>query len=620
MFTSRDVVFHEEIFPFIRGRNKRVREQGERTRGNLMFDKVEGEQELCGEEEVREIRRKDGQEGLVENEETVSDNTGEEEQRMRDNNEDNTDVVQNNKERQMQQKEEPQRRQKEIEELGRGKRERRTPTHLEDYVCHTVTTAVVGPNTAQTLQKGSPKTVSFPSPQEMERSALDNVIKRLLEVRGRPGKQVQLSESEIRQLCLQSKDIFLQQPMLLELEAPVQICGDIKGQYSDLLRIFEYGGYPPESNYLFLGDYVDEGKQGLETICLLLAYKIKYPENFFLLRGNHECASVNRIYGFYDECKQRFNVRLWKGFIDCFNSLPVAAIVDDKILCMHGGLSPDLHDLDQIRNIPRPVDVPDTGLLCDLLWSDPSRDLQGWGMNDRGVSYTFGPDKVTEFLLKHDLDLICRGHQVVEDGYEFFADKQLVTIFSAPNYRGEFDNAAAIMCVDESLLVSFRILKPVEKKSKFSFGNRTSANQGTLTESMEQEAGPSHNIPTQTEIPVVQTTYEITVTVTVPVPVPSAPPVENVVIEDIPIHYPLIDSSPVDLSCLNLEDLPADERKEDGGASSCVICLDAPIEGACVPCGHMPGCMSCLNEIKAKNWGCPVCRKEINQVVRLYAV
>jgi serine/threonine-protein phosphatase PP1 catalytic subunit len=259
------------------------------------------------------------------------------------------------------------------------------------------------------------------------------------------------------------------------------------------LRLFEYGGFPPSANYLFLGDYVDRGKQSLETICLLLAYKIKYPGNFFLLRGNHECASINRIYGFYDECKRRFNVRVWKVFTDCFNCLPVAALIDDKILCMHGGLSPDLDHLDEIRNLPRPTMIPDTGLLCDLLWSDPGKDVKGWGMNDRGVSYTFGPDKVSEFLTKHDLDLVCRAHQVdifqsclfdttafvmltreldflwqvVEDGYEFFADRQLVTVFSAPNYCGEFDNAGAMMSVDENLMCSFQILKPAEKKTKF---------------------------------------------------------------------------------------------------------------------------------------------------------
>ena len=215
---------------------------------------------------------------------------------------------------------------------------------------------------------------------------LDSVIDRLLEVRGsRPGKQVQLLEAEIRYLCTKAREIFISQPILLELEAPIkvcvlcgaasstspitadhnhQICGDIHGQYYDLLRLFEYGGFPPEANYLFLGDYVDRGKQSLETICLLLAYKIKYPENFFILRGNHECASINRIYGFYDECKRRYNIKLWKTFTDCFNCLPIAAIIDEKIFTMHGGLSPDLNSMEQIRRVMRPTDVsPEKPLL-----------------------------------------------------------------------------------------------------------------------------------------------------------------------------------------------------------------------------------------------------------------
>jgi serine/threonine-protein phosphatase PP1 catalytic subunit len=201
----------------------------------------------------------------------------------------------------------------------------------------------------------------------------------------------------------------------------------------------------------------------------LLAYKIKFPENFFILRGNHECASINRIYGFYDECKRRYNIKLWKTFTDCFNCLPVAAIVDEKIFCMHGGLSPELSQMEQIKRFVRPTDVPDTGLLCDLLWSDPDKDIMGWGENDRGVSFTFGPDIVSQFLKRHDLDLICRAHQVVEDGYEFFAKRQLVTLFSAPNYCGEFDNAGAMMSVDESLLCSFQILKPAEKKQRYAY-------------------------------------------------------------------------------------------------------------------------------------------------------
>ncbi|KAK7369731.1 hypothetical protein VNO80_11774 [Phaseolus coccineus] len=315
----------------------------------------------------------------------------------------------------------------------------------------------------------------FSNSREMDENLIDDIIRRLVAAKnGRTTKQVQLTEAEIRQLCASSKEIFLSQPNLLELEAPIKICGDVHGQYSDLLRLFEYGGYPPEANYLFLGDYVDRGKQSIETICLLLAYKVKYKENFFLLRGNHECASINRIYGFYDECKRRFNVRIWKTFTECFNCLPVAALIDEKILCMHGGLSPDLKHLDQIRNIARPIDVPDHGLLCDLLWADPDKDLDGWGENDRGVSFTFGADKVVEFLEQHDLDLICRAHQVVEDGYEFFAKRQLVTIFSAPNYCGEFDNAGAMMSVDDTLTCSFQILKSSEKKGKGGSGNNTS--------------------------------------------------------------------------------------------------------------------------------------------------
>ncbi len=308
---------------------------------------------------------------------------------------------------------------------------------------------------------------------------VDRVIDQLLEVRRKASKRVDLPEQTIAKLCQEVKNVFLAQPMLLEIGAPVKICGDTHGQYADLLRLFEYGGFPPSANYLFLGDYVDRGRFSMETICLLFAYKLKFPENFFLLRGNHESASINRIYGFYDECKRRYSVKLWKTFTDCFNCLPVAAIVDDKIFCVHGGLSPELESLDLINQIKRPTDVPDTGLLCDLLWSDPDGDSNGWGQNDRGVSYTFGRDVVEDVLNTHDLDLICRAHQVVEDGYEFFAQRQLVTLFSAPNYCGEFDNAGAMMSVDETLMCSFQILKPAEKKQRYSYsGSRNNVGSG----------------------------------------------------------------------------------------------------------------------------------------------
>ena len=295
---------------------------------------------------------------------------------------------------------------------------------------------------------------------------IDSIIGKLLKVRGsgRPDEHSWLKQNEIRWLCLKSSEIFLSQPTLLELEAPIKICGDIHGQYCDLLRLFEIGGFPPDSNYLFLGDYVDRGEHSVETICLLLAYKIKYPDNFFLLRGNHECAAISRRDGFYNECERRYNSQLWEMFIGCFDCLPVAAIVGGKIFCCHGGLSPDLESMDQIRNIVRPTDIVYGQLIYDLLWSDPHKDAQPWKESSRGPGcLAFGSQVVAEFLHKHDMHLMCRGHQVVMGGFEFFANRQLVTVFSAPNYCGRFDNAGAIMCVKKNLQYLFQLCEPARK-------------------------------------------------------------------------------------------------------------------------------------------------------------
>ncbi|KKA28858.1 hypothetical protein TD95_000295 [Thielaviopsis punctulata] len=296
---------------------------------------------------------------------------------------------------------------------------------------------------------------------------LDDFIRRLHDAAysGKVTKSVCLRNAEITAICQRAREVFLSQPALLELDAPVKVVGDVHGQYTDLIRMFEMCGFPPQSNYLFLGDYVDRGKQSLETILLLLCYKLKFPQNFFLLRGNHECANVTRVYGFYDECKRRCNVKVWKTFIDCFNTLPIAAIVANKIFCVHGGLSPALSHMDDIRNIVRPTDVPDYGLLNDLLWSDPADMETDWEPNERGVSYCFGKRVILQFLNDHDFDLVCRAHMVVEDGYEFFNDRVLVTVFSAPNYCGEFDNWGAVMSVSSELLCSFELLKPLDSSA-----------------------------------------------------------------------------------------------------------------------------------------------------------
>ena len=312
------------------------------------------------------------------------------------------------------------------------------------------------PNRAE---KSPNKRENSPSKMEID---IDSIIDKLLLAKNyKVNTEVHLSENEIRWLIYKAKSIFIEQPVFIELESPINICGDVHGQFYDLLRLFNYGGYPPKANYLFLGDYVDRGKFSIETISLLFAYKIKYKENFFLLRGNHESENINKIYGFYDECKRRYSVKLWRLFSDCFNYLPISATINDIILCMHGGLSPDLTSLDQLKIIKRPTEIPDEGLLCDLLWSDPDENVNDWTPNERGVSVTFSKKIVEDFLDKHDLDLICRAHQVIEGGYEFFAGRKLVTIFSAPNYCGEFDNGGALMTIEEDLSCSFKVLKPI---------------------------------------------------------------------------------------------------------------------------------------------------------------
>mmetsp|Transcript_11930 Transcript_11930/g.17871 ORF Transcript_11930/g.17871 Transcript_11930/m.17871 type:complete len:316 (+) Transcript_11930:58-1005(+) len=303
---------------------------------------------------------------------------------------------------------------------------------------------------------------------ERVKRCIDSLVSVLNE---KAGTEVNLPEEDIVFVCRKAREVFLSQPMLVEVSPPVNICGDTHGQYHDLLRLFEVGGFPPDANYLFMGDYVDRARQSIELITLLLCYKIRYQTAFFLLRGNHECSALNRIYGFFDECKRRYSIKLWRIFGDCFNCMPVSAVVADKIICMHGGLSPDLEHLNQITKIERPTEVPEDGILCDLLWSDPDPSITGWGYNTRGVSYTFGSGVVEAFLDKHDLDLVCRAHQVVEDGYEFHFDRQLVTVFSAPNYCGEFDNAAGMMCVHEDLVCSFKLLRPTTHKAHFQENN-----------------------------------------------------------------------------------------------------------------------------------------------------
>uniref|UniRef100_W6NJA9 Serine/threonine-protein phosphatase n=2 Tax=Haemonchus contortus TaxID=6289 RepID=W6NJA9_HAECO len=221
-------------------------------------------------------------------------------------------------------------------------------------------------------------------------------------------------------LIVMAKELFKSQPMMLECTPPLIICGDIHGQFSDLIRIFNMMGWPPKVNYLFLGDYVDRGRWSLETILLLFALKLKFPKNFLLLRGNHETPIVNRIYGFYEDLVRRFGTpRLYNAF----------------------------------------QDPPNPSLPLDLLWADPDINIKHFKISIKGVSCTFGPDVLQTVLDRYKLDCVVRAHQVVHDGYEFFSNRKLVTIFSAPHYCGQFDNAVAVMVINADLQCSFQILR-----------------------------------------------------------------------------------------------------------------------------------------------------------------
>jgi serine/threonine-protein phosphatase PP1 catalytic subunit len=268
-------------------------------------------------------------------------------------------------------------------------------------------------------------------------------------------------------LCLKTYDLFSKEPNLLELEAPFHIFGDIHGQYNDLIRFFELVDLPPKNKFLFLGDYVDRGENSLEVVSLLFSLKIKFPNNIYLIRGNHECSDLNGGYGFKDECIDRYGkegISIWKEINKSFQMLPICGLLNEKIFCVHGGISPKINNLKEINCINRNCTIPNDGIMCDLTWGDPKKQKTEWADNDRGCSYTFNEKAIDDFMKKLDLDLIIRAHQVVDRGYQFFNDRKLVTVFSAPNYCGDVGNYASIMNITKDLECSFITLKPTSKK------------------------------------------------------------------------------------------------------------------------------------------------------------
>ncbi|OIV99257.1 hypothetical protein TanjilG_06562 [Lupinus angustifolius] len=304
------------------------------------------------------------------------------------------------------------------------------------------------------------------------------IIAHLLKPRGwKPPvrRQFFLDCNEIADLCDTTERIFSTEPSVIQLRAPIKIFGDLHGQFGDLMRLFDEYGAPSTAgdiayiDYLFLGDYVDRGQHSLETISLLLALKVEYPNNVHLIRGNHEAADINALFGFRIECIERMGERdgiwAWHRINRLFNWLPLAALIEKKIICMHGGIGRSINHVEQIENIQRPITM-DAGsiVLMDLLWSDPTENdsVEGLRPNARGPGLvTFGPDRVMEFCNNNDLQLIVRAHECVMDGFERFAQGHLITLFSATNYCGTANNAGAILVLGRDLVVVPKLIHPL---------------------------------------------------------------------------------------------------------------------------------------------------------------
>jgi len=279
-------------------------------------------------------------------------------------------------------------------------------------------------------------------------------------------REGRLLREDVVDLVSRASEFFRNEPNLLILKDPIVVCGDIHGQFFDLLRLFEAGGDPAKNQYLFLGDYVDRGCFSMECLIYLYALKLSSPYTFWMLRGNHECRHLTLFFNFRDECVYKYDLELWELIMDSFDCLPISATVNGKFLAIHGGLSPDIHTLEDISSINRFQEIPREGPFCDLMWADPVPDedkkynadpnslektpvTQWFSHNEtRQCSYYFGVSAVANFLESNELISIIRAHEACFDGYKFqFISKEevprVITIFSAPNYCDVYKNKAA---------------------------------------------------------------------------------------------------------------------------------------------------------------------------------
>ncbi|KAF8632056.1 hypothetical protein AX15_002078 [Amanita polypyramis BW_CC] len=278
-------------------------------------------------------------------------------------------------------------------------------------------------------------------------------------------REGRLTEEQALWIIEQGTELLKKESNVLDVEAPITVCGDIHGQYYDLMKLFEVGGSPADTRYLFLGDYVDRGYFSIECVLYLWSLKIWYPDTLFLLRGNHECRHLTDYFTFKLECKHKYSERVYEACMDSFCALPLAAVMNKQFLCIHGGLSPELNTLDDIRKLDRFREPPTHGLMCDILWADPVEDFGTEKTSEnfvhnhvRGCSYFFTYQAACQFLERNNLLSIIRAHEAQDAGYRMYRKTRatgfpsVMTIFSAPNYLDVYNNKAAVLKYESNIM------------------------------------------------------------------------------------------------------------------------------------------------------------------------
>ncbi|KAI9504508.1 serine/threonine protein phosphatase 2B catalytic subunit [Coemansia spiralis] len=274
-----------------------------------------------------------------------------------------------------------------------------------------------------------------------------------------------LREKDALAILRGATQLLRAEPTLLTLDSPVTICGDVHGQYYDLMKLFEVGGDPRSTQYLFLGDYVDRGYFSIECLLYLYALKLRHRQTLFMLRGNHECRHLTDYFTFKLECMHKYSEQVYEAAVESFCALPLGAVVNKQFLCIHGGLSPELHTLDDLRNLDRFREPPTHGLMCDLLWADPVEDFgheksRSLFMHNyaRGCSYFFSYAATCAFLERNGLLSLVRAHEAQDAGYRMYRKSKatgfpaVITLFSAPNYLDAYNNKAAVLKYENNVM------------------------------------------------------------------------------------------------------------------------------------------------------------------------